>query len=425
MLTVLPSDTGDERARHAGNPSVGQRPERAGQGSLRALARRHERQRLASCVPMDPIARRLRCRPTRRATNGRRASGGGNASGRSARSTISSRRRIHRSPSGRPRPAARAGCRCLPSSPIGCGRSQTGRGSTVPRQARCRPRHQLRRASHVARRRSCRCTTAGSCVIPTLASGAVRQAGERAAPGDRARRDRARQFATATAAGDRATCSAPPASRPSRSRPLPVPAAATEPPDPRARRAIRSSLSIGTLERRKNLPVLVEAFGLLAAEHDEVCSGARGRRRRRSTGRSTRPSTGSTAAARAPGRHDRPTSTRPALSWLLHNADGAGLPVARRGVRLPAARCDAGRRADRGQQPRQHPRGRAVTRRCCATGGRGRSRRGPRRGARSTSACGPRCLPRPANNWRRSRGTAARPTWRRSTDRSGRTRHGR
>lgn len=50
---------------------------------------------------------------------------------------------------------------------------------------------------------------------------------------------------------------------------LPVPAPSVEPPIPSI--AGRPYIaSIGTLERRKNVPLLVEAFGMLAAEHDEI-----------------------------------------------------------------------------------------------------------------------------------------------------------
>jgi glycosyltransferase involved in cell wall biosynthesis len=50
---------------------------------------------------------------------------------------------------------------------------------------------------------------------------------------------------------------------------LPVPEPPADPPIP----AIASRpyiTAIGTLERRKNLPVLVDAFGLLGAEHPDI-----------------------------------------------------------------------------------------------------------------------------------------------------------
>ena len=50
---------------------------------------------------------------------------------------------------------------------------------------------------------------------------------------------------------------------------MPVPAATADPPIP-ALVGRPFIAAIGTLERRKNLPLLVEAFGLLASEHDEV-----------------------------------------------------------------------------------------------------------------------------------------------------------
>ena len=63
---------------------------------------------------------------------------------------------------------------------------------------------------------------------------------------------------------------------------MPVPAATADPPIP-ALVGRPFIAAIGTLERRKNLPILVEAFGLLAAEHDEillVLAGADGDDRR-------------------------------------------------------------------------------------------------------------------------------------------------
>ncbi len=62
--------------------------------------------------------------------------------------------------------------------------------------------------------------------------------------------------------------------------PLPVPPPPTAPPIP-ALAGRPFVAAIGTLERRKNLPVLVEAFGLLATEHDEILLVLAGRRRRR------------------------------------------------------------------------------------------------------------------------------------------------
>jgi glycosyltransferase involved in cell wall biosynthesis len=50
---------------------------------------------------------------------------------------------------------------------------------------------------------------------------------------------------------------------------LPVPEPSADPPIPRLVGATYIA-AVGTLERRKNLPLLIEAFGLLAAEHDDV-----------------------------------------------------------------------------------------------------------------------------------------------------------
>jgi glycosyltransferase involved in cell wall biosynthesis len=50
---------------------------------------------------------------------------------------------------------------------------------------------------------------------------------------------------------------------------VPVPQAASDPPIP-ALVGRPFIAAIGTLERRKNLPILIEAFGALAGEHDEI-----------------------------------------------------------------------------------------------------------------------------------------------------------
>ena len=137
-------------------------------------------------------------------------------------------------------------------------------------------------------RGSCRCTTAGSCAIPTRRTADVRARRRGAAPRACAHgavvhavvaRHR-RRVARAAAAGRRVARCTWPRSRCRRPR---RPCAHR-----RARRRATSSLAIGTLERRKNLPRLVEAFGLLAAEHRRAAAGARRRRRRRPRAPSTR-----------------------------------------------------------------------------------------------------------------------------------------
>lgn len=114
---------------------------------------------------------------------------------------------------------------------------------------------------------------------------------------------------------------------------LPVPAASAEPP-------IASLIgrpyiaSIGTLERRKNVPLLVEAFGSLAAEHDEillVLAGADGDDRAAINAAIDLLDPATARRVVLTGRIDEP-----ARSWLLRHAavlaypsldEGFGFPV--------------------------------------------------------------------------------------------------
>jgi glycosyltransferase involved in cell wall biosynthesis len=114
---------------------------------------------------------------------------------------------------------------------------------------------------------------------------------------------------------------------------LPIPAASIEPPIPTlvGRPYIAS---IGTLERRKNVPLLIEAFGLLAAEHDEivlVLAGADGDDRAAINAAIDLLDPATARRVVMTGRIDEP-----ARSWLLRHAavlaypsldEGFGFPV--------------------------------------------------------------------------------------------------
>lgn len=113
---------------------------------------------------------------------------------------------------------------------------------------------------------------------------------------------------------------------------LPIPDASPEPPIPTlvGRPFIAA---VGTLERRKNLPVLVEAFGLLAAEHDEillVLAGADG---------DDRPAINAAIDGLDPAAAKRVVMTgridEPARSWLLRHATVLAYPSLDEGFGFP------------------------------------------------------------------------------------------
>jgi glycosyltransferase involved in cell wall biosynthesis len=113
---------------------------------------------------------------------------------------------------------------------------------------------------------------------------------------------------------------------------LPVPAPALEPPLP-AFAGWPFIAAIGTRERRKNLPVLVEAFGLLATEHDEmflVLAGADG---------DDRPMVNAAIDRLDPATARRVIMTRrvdePTRSWLLRNATVLAYPSLDEGFGFP------------------------------------------------------------------------------------------
>ena len=110
-------------------------------------------------------------------------------------------------------------------------------------------------------------------------------------------------------------------------------------------------LAIGTLERRKNLPTLVEAFARVAAEQPDVGARARRRRRRRPAGDRC-----GDRRASAPQLADRVLLTgrvdAPTRAWLLRHArvlaypsldEGFGFPLLdAMQLRIPVVASDAG-----------------------------------------------------------------------------------
>jgi glycosyltransferase involved in cell wall biosynthesis len=113
---------------------------------------------------------------------------------------------------------------------------------------------------------------------------------------------------------------------------LPVPEPSIEPPIPSliGRPYIAA---IGTLERRKNLPVLVDAFGLLAAERDEillVMAGSDGDDRPAINAAIDRLDTAAAKRVVMTGRVDEP-----ARSWLVRNATVLAYPSLDEGFGFP------------------------------------------------------------------------------------------
>ncbi|MEP7111869.1 MAG: glycosyltransferase family 1 protein [Ilumatobacteraceae bacterium] len=113
---------------------------------------------------------------------------------------------------------------------------------------------------------------------------------------------------------------------------LPIPDAAAEPPIP-ALVGRPFIAAVGTLERRKNLPILVEAFGLLAAQHAElllVLAGADG---------DDRPTINAAIDALDPAAARRVVMTgrveESARSWLLRNATVLAYPSLDEGFGFP------------------------------------------------------------------------------------------
>jgi glycosyltransferase involved in cell wall biosynthesis len=113
---------------------------------------------------------------------------------------------------------------------------------------------------------------------------------------------------------------------------VPIPEAAADPPIP-ALVGRPFIAAIGTLERRKNLPLLIEAFGLLAGDHDEillVLAGADG---------DDRPAINSAIDALDPAAARRVVMTgrvdELARSWLLRNAAVLAYPSLDEGFGFP------------------------------------------------------------------------------------------
>jgi glycosyltransferase involved in cell wall biosynthesis len=113
---------------------------------------------------------------------------------------------------------------------------------------------------------------------------------------------------------------------------LPVPDPPIEPPIP-ALSGRPYIAAIGTLERRKNLPVLVDAFGLLAAERDEihlVLAGSDGDDRAAINAAIDRLDPAVAKRVVMTGRVDEP-----ARSWLVRNAAVLAYPSLDEGFGFP------------------------------------------------------------------------------------------
>ncbi|MGZ4678684.1 MAG: glycosyltransferase family 4 protein [Ilumatobacteraceae bacterium] len=113
---------------------------------------------------------------------------------------------------------------------------------------------------------------------------------------------------------------------------LPVPEPSLEPPIPALIRRPYIA-AIGTLERRKNLPVLVDAFALFASEHDEillVLAGSDG---------DDRPAINAAIDRLDPAAAKRVVMTgridEPARSWLVRNATVLAYPSLDEGFGFP------------------------------------------------------------------------------------------
>jgi glycosyltransferase involved in cell wall biosynthesis len=92
-------------------------------------------------------------------------------------------------------------------------------------------------------------------------------------------------------------------------------------------------LSVGTLERRKNLPTLVEAFGMLATEQPDVqlvLAGAGGDDRPAVEAAIDRLGAATAARVLVTGRIDEPS-----LAWLVHNATAVAYPSLDEGFGFP------------------------------------------------------------------------------------------
>ena len=342
---------------------------------------------------MDPIARRFRCRPARRATHRRRTRGRCDTRQALGDDRGPRARRIRHGVPTAPRLPGRAACRCRPPWPTGCGRSRTSR-----RVDRCLPALPMSctartTSSRLPRRRGwCRCTTAGSCVTRRWPTARFVRAGRvlRRAVGAWATVHASRRRPTADAAPTcfrTLACAAIPlAAMPLRRR-RPAPPIAELVGSPYV-------LAIGTLERRKNLPRSgrgVRTAGSPSAT--EVCAGAR----RRADG-DDRP-----AIDEAIDRLGPAVAGRVVLTGRVDDASalvaaapraGARLPVARRGVRIPPARRDAGGRADRRPAPSAAiPEVAGGQRRLlCDRGDVGCARRQPCRSGLRRPTYGPVCL---------------------------------
>ena len=131
-------------------------------------------------------------------------------------------------------------------------------------------------------------------------------------------------------------------------------------------------LALGTVERRKNLPALVAAFGAVAAGALDgaalVIAGARRRRRRRRRrgGRRARPAPGARRSC-APDRSTPPPRrgccTTPRSLAYPSLDEGFGFPILEAQARRPAGRRDPRRLDPRGRRRRRRARRRRRRRR--------------------------------------------------------------
>ncbi len=113
---------------------------------------------------------------------------------------------------------------------------------------------------------------------------------------------------------------------------VPIPAPTLDPPIP-ALVGRPFIAAVGTLERRKNLPILVEAFGLLASEHDEILLVLAG------TDGDDRPAINAAIDRLDPTTARRVVMTgrvdEVARSWLLRNATVLAYPSLDEGFGFP------------------------------------------------------------------------------------------
>ena len=388
MLTVLTGDPGDERTRHGHSTLTvppGRRPgesmARYARPSRRAgsLGARYDR------APMDPFASpSTSARST--ATAPASASPSPSCATRSRAAPTSTLASVRAQLPRPPGAAGAAAAAARGASPTGCGsRRRPPAPRPLARRRRGRPRHELRRAAVRAaavvsvydcwflrqpRARPRRTSRRAGEVLrrrvarrrrrPHVQSHATADVGPRAArrrPTSRSStsaRCRAAGTAAATAGLARRPRRPPVRARPRHRR------AAQEPPG--ARRRVRAPPPSSTGHRARD----------------------RRRARRRQRRRSTPPSPPSAAAVRRRVLRTGPVDDADEVVAAAPRR-GARLPVARRGLRLPAPRGAGGRRCRRRHARRLDPRGRRRRRPARRRRRPRRARRGARRASSTTT----------------------------------------